>query len=48
MNKQSVLVVLGILIIIFLMAINVYIGEKAFDKCISAGNPVYVCNDVRK
>ena len=47
-KKETVLVILGILLIIFLMAVNVYIGEKAFNRCVSSGRPEYVCNDVRK
>jgi hypothetical protein len=46
--KKTVLVALGILILIFLFALNVYSGEKAVNRCISSGVSEDICNDLRK
>ena len=46
--KKSVWVVLGILAIIFLLALNVWYGERAVDRCVSSGRPEEVCNELRK
>lgn len=47
-KKQSVLVALGILVLIFLFALNVWYGEKAVDRCISSGKSEDICNELRK
>ena len=45
--KKSVLVALGILILIFLFALNVWNGEKAVDRCISSGVSEDICTELR-